>query len=187
MKRTNFFTALMAIGIGLSSITAHAVTNTYNLGTITNKSLSIGDTLLAANGSFIDNFNFTIQPNEKFSAFVGDQDLLPNFEIGANTFGAILTGPGLGAGLSGTHVGDTFVFNPMSLAAGNYSLQVVGTITGTTGASFAGTMMAAPVPEPETYSMLFAGLGVIGFIGRRRISKSAADFLSHDDSSLNFA
>jgi hypothetical protein len=27
---------------------------------------------------------------------------------------------------------------------------------------------AAPVPEPETYAMLLAGLGALGFIGKRR-------------------
>jgi len=25
-----------------------------------------------------------------------------------------------------------------------------------------------PVPEPETYAMLLAGLGVVGFLSRRR-------------------
>jgi hypothetical protein len=28
--------------------------------------------------------------------------------------------------------------------------------------------LAAPIPEPETYAMLLAGLGVLGFVGRRR-------------------
>lgn len=26
----------------------------------------------------------------------------------------------------------------------------------------------SPVPEPETYAMLLAGLGLVGFVGRRR-------------------
>jgi hypothetical protein len=30
------------------------------------------------------------------------------------------------------------------------------------------------VPEPETYAMLLAGLGMIGFMARRRKSKTAA-------------
>jgi phosphatidylinositol-3-phosphatase len=30
------------------------------------------------------------------------------------------------------------------------------------------TLFAAPVPEPETYAMLLAGLGLMGFISRRR-------------------
>jgi hypothetical protein len=33
---------------------------------------------------------------------------------------------------------------------------------------------AAPVPEPETYAMLLAGLGVIGFTARRRQKAAAA-------------
>lgn len=32
-------------------------------------------------------------------------------------------------------------------------------------------MTAAPVPEPETYAMLLAGLGALGFVARRRQSK----------------
>jgi probable HAF family extracellular repeat protein len=34
------------------------------------------------------------------------------------------------------------------------------------------TFLLAPVPEPETYAMLLAGLGLIGVVGRRRTTKS---------------
>jgi hypothetical protein len=37
-----------------------------------------------------------------------------------------------------------------------------------------GSVVTAPVPEPETYAMLLAGLGLIGTIARRRQQKSAA-------------
>jgi hypothetical protein len=56
-----------------------------------------------------------------------------------------------------------------------------GCMTGTTVAGYGrlGTMagfpvsqsitaVAAPVPEPETYAMMMAGLGMMGFIARRR-------------------
>lgn len=36
------------------------------------------------------------------------------------------------------------------------------------GATFAVAPMVAPVPEPETYAMLLAGLGLMGVIARRR-------------------
>lgn len=62
-----------------------------------------------------------------------------------------------------------------TLPAGVYSLVVSG--TGVTGvsASYGGNIVAAPVtpvPEPETYAMLLAGLGVMGAIARRRKQNS---------------
>jgi len=32
----------------------------------------------------------------------------------------------------------------------------------------------APIPEPETYAMMLAGLGLMGFVARRRKQKEAA-------------
>jgi hypothetical protein len=32
--------------------------------------------------------------------------------------------------------------------------------------------MTAPIPEPETYAMLLAGLGMLGFVGKRRCNKT---------------
>jgi len=38
----------------------------------------------------------------------------------------------------------------------------------------AGSVIVAPaIPEPETYGMLLAGLGLLGFVARRRINKVA--------------
>ena len=55
-----------------------------------------------------------------------------------------------------------------SFAAGDYTLKVSG--SGVTGgsASYGGNLVAAPVPEPETYAMMLAGLGAIGFMAMRR-------------------
>jgi hypothetical protein len=39
---------------------------------------------------------------------------------------------------------------------------------GSTFVSDSGNLMTAPIPEPETYAMLLAGLGLIGFMTRRR-------------------
>ena len=59
-------------------------------------------------------------------------------------------------------------------APGSYQLNVAGTSTGTSG-SYAGniglkTVNVSAIPEPETYAMMLAGLGLLGFSARRRIN-----------------
>jgi PEP-CTERM motif len=65
---------------------------------------------------------------------------------------------------------DGFSFG--SLAAGNYALNVLGFATGSQGGFYAGGLIAqtAPIPEPETWALMLAGLGLVGFIARRRRS-----------------
>lgn len=64
---------------------------------------------------------------------------------------------------------DVWTISGDNLAAGNYYLQVSGNLVSDQAASFGGAVsMAAPVPEPETYGMMLAGLGVLGFLARRR-------------------
>lgn len=65
----------------------------------------------------------------------------------------------LGAGLD-------FAYD--NVAEGYYALYVFGSTTGG-ASSYSGSMVAQPVPEPETYGMLLAGLGLIGAaVARRR-------------------
>jgi hypothetical protein len=41
------------------------------------------------------------------------------------------------------------------------------------GAKYSGDVSVSAVPEPETYGMLLAGLGLVGFAARRKAKKAA--------------
>jgi hypothetical protein len=46
-----------------------------------------------------------------------------------------------------------------------FSSDVINMTTGETGNV---ASLANPIPEPETYAMMLAGLGLMGFMARRR-------------------
>lgn len=52
--------------------------------------------------------------------------------------------------------------------AGNYTLKIGGTATGTSGGMYTVAAVTAPVPEPETWGMLLVGVGLIGLRMRQR-------------------
>jgi len=56
------------------------------------------------------------------------------------------------------------------LTAGDYYYQITGNAAGSKGAFYSITSTVTPVPEPETYAMLLAGLGIVGSLYRRRKS-----------------
>ena len=56
------------------------------------------------------------------------------------------------------------------LPAGSYTYHVYGNINETGYSPAELTFTSTAVPEPETYAMLFAGLGVLGFAVRNRKS-----------------
>jgi hypothetical protein len=65
---------------------------------------------------------------------------------------------------------EQWALNDQLLAAGNYELHLIGNQTTTRG-SYGGDLTVTPVPEPETYALMLAGLGAMGFVARRRKSR----------------
>lgn len=61
----------------------------------------------------------------------------------------------------------SYSFSFEDLAAGDYTMVVSGS-AGKFLYAWGGTVSAQPVPEPKTFAMLLAGLGVMGAVAARR-------------------
>lgn len=141
-----------------------------------------GDTFAAATtgSSFSDVFTFTVDSRFDSSGSVTSsylnsskvKDLLitgfslyqfnpATMTIGSTIAGVNETGPG-------PHPTDSWSLSAFGLTSGIYALKVDGKVVGNGGGAFGGDLSIAPVPEPETYGMLLAGLGLVGFMARRR-------------------
>ena len=79
------------------------------------------------------------------------------------------THPG-GGTLFATFAGDNVTNWIGTLGAGQYHLDISGVFgPNASGGQYSVALNAVPaVPEPETYALMLAGLGAVGFMARRR-------------------
>lgn len=74
----------------------------------------------------------------------------------------------------GSFAGNTQTYTFNLPAAGDYHVDITGIANGASGGTYGIALSAAPVPEPETFAMLLAGLGLVGTIARRRKTAQTA-------------
>ncbi|KLU38754.1 hypothetical protein AB595_00990 [Massilia sp. WF1] len=72
----------------------------------------------------------------------------------------------------GSNPTDSWSLSAYGLASGNYALKVDGRVMGAGGGAFGGDLTVSPVPEPQTWGMLLAGLGLLGVAARRQLVPS---------------
>ena len=165
-----------------ASVGAHATTT--NLGTISNSvPTGIAGTVLGTGQSFSDIFSFNFGGLNTGGAHIQVTDV-PTTISPAVTFNGILSAVSLfSAGANGVVGGgdDSLLASSVSPGGSSLSLDytqplsgssyitVTGISNGSSGAIFAGQI--APIPEPETYAMLLAGLGLMGAVVRRRSTR----------------
>jgi PEP-CTERM motif len=178
----NLFLSLM-LSFATAAANADTITN-LTIGPLPT-SVIYGNTFASASTgvTFFDDYIFTI-PNGSVNSVTSSINLdsilgLNNLQARLYTGNAHYTGPaapgtlmsawGTTVNYSPTVSATTVVLNPLLLNAGTYTLQIRGTVVGTAGGSYSGVLnLAPPVPEPETYAMMIAGLGLVGFAARRR-------------------
>jgi hypothetical protein len=163
MKHTH---VLAGIALAAASLASHADSGGGPLD------LSTGSTFFGrtpTGPTFSDTFTFSIAESSLAtgsitSSAIGPQDV--DFTSIMLMSGAITLATFTNLG---TDAQEFFALSPTLLAPGNYSLMVVGTQT-PGAASYAGNLavMPAPVPEPQTYALVLAGLTAMVFITRRR-------------------
>jgi hypothetical protein len=70
----------------------------------------------------------------------------------------------------GSHPTDSWSLSAFGLSSGYYALKVDGRVVGAGGGAFGGDLTVSPVPEPQSWAMLLAGLGMVGMATRRKLA-----------------
>lgn len=160
---------LSAASIGSANATAYTVNLVNTTGNLWTSGFNAVPSPL---GDFTDVFTFS--PNATFGSTV--QTYLANLSTtGSDSSSVHFTSVDLnGIELTGFSSPTVFGYAQGAALAPTSILfngPLVLTVMGNTkGGSYAGVfnLNLAPVPEPETYSMFLAGLGILGFLARRR-------------------
>lgn len=144
-------------------------------------------------GSFMDVFTFTLSGAPIFDTISSAVSLLlpginggsSSYEINNGTLSLFADTDANGQGgadvlLGSVGYGDSNgVLAVNNVEAGSYYWAVAGDAVGAEGGAYLYAANTAPIPEPETYAMMLAGLGMLGFMGKRRMKNGRQ--------SLNFA
>jgi hypothetical protein len=127
------------------------------------------------NKTFLDTYNFNFTGLSDLDAAVTSIATSTKLDLDITSFNLYAGNSLIASGLSGsTGKIDLRTITETSLGGGQYSLQVGGKILGTLGGSYGGNINVSPVPEPETWGMMVAGIGALGFMARRRKSGKVA-------------
>ncbi|SDH36455.1 MULTISPECIES: FxDxF family PEP-CTERM protein [unclassified Duganella] len=175
MKKTSqaIMATLLLAGVAFS---AHAKDASHSVKTIdlskNAAKYTATFTSAAASATFTDQFNFHVSNTSLLVADVTSTALSATTGLDLTGF-AVYTSSGTLV-YSGTKkssgIVDNWKLNASNqiLTAGDYYLQVIGKVNSAASLSGNIALKVTAVPEPETYAMMLAGLGLVGVVARRR-------------------
>ena len=162
---------LAVSGVGASG-GAWATDYTFNAGTLVSGSpyIQVVNHLAPAEPvgtTFMDFFNFQIGSGSGTSSVAVNLNLVPFLNIANLQLGLYTGQNALWAG----PVGGGVTLSSNLLTNTNYFLKITGTTSGTLGGAY--TTAISAVPEAESWVMMLAGLGLVGFVLRRNNRRQA--------------
>lgn len=166
--------AALGTALLLSSGMSHAVT--YDIGTLGTGAYS--NAPMVPVGDFADKYIFDLPV---FSAVGAGGNNVPlslivgPFNITYNVSSLSLSIFDSSDNLVSDTNADPLLFNGLLNAGNDYYLKVAGTATGNQGGMYTLGLVAAPVPEAETWVMMLTGLGLLGWHMSRRQNRKQRD------------
>lgn len=189
MKLKSLLLASMIVGASVVAQTSYAAPVTKSVAVVLEDdgvgggSATFGNIFSSsyAGLSFIDTFKFDVgnpfDSSGSLTSLFQSTTKVKDLEITGyslvkydpSSSAVLATYNGVNTGGSGIGAKDTWSLDATGLSAGYYYVQVTGNVLGNAGGSYTTDLgVMAAVPEPETYGMMLAGMGVVGFLARRK-------------------
>ena len=161
MKLKSVAAAAASVLAGFVGTSSHAATTAWGNH----------DSLESAFVIYVGNGPQTISDDYTFSLASGSTFEIASSLLGGGLFSSLPTltlKNSANVGIFTITINDPTQYT-VNLAAGNYTYTVAGASTGFFGYGLSSSIVeVTPVPEPETYAMMLAGLAALGFLARRR-------------------